>query len=118
MPLSVARADLVLANSKSTADQLIECWPCVERKVRTITPGATKLPEPMQLGAWSIPIEAKKFFLFVGTFEPRKNLVRLLSAHALGVRSNIYWPPLVIVGGDGWGTGSLGELAGRLGIRD
>jgi glycosyltransferase involved in cell wall biosynthesis len=118
MPLSVARADLVLAISQSTADQLVEYWSCMEGKVRVITPGVTKLPEPMQLGRWSAPIEAKRFFLFVGTLEPRKNLARLLSAHALGIRSNTYWPPLVIVGGDGWGAGSIGKLVARLGIRD
>lgn len=52
-----------------------------------------------------------RFFLFVGTLQPRKNLERLVQAHALlpaEVRRDF---PLIIVGRRGWGCE---ELVGRL----
>lgn len=43
------------------------------------------------------------FFLFVGTLQPRKNLERLLDAHALLSKQLQQEIPLVIVGRAGWG---------------
>ena len=48
---------------------------------------------------YSLPSE---YLLFVGTLEPRKNLARLVQAHALVADA----PPLVIVGAQGWGNGT------------
>lgn len=52
-----------------------------------------------------------RFFLFVGTLQPRKNIERVLDAHAalpLQLQKDF---PLVIVGRDGWGAAGL---VGRL----
>ena len=52
------------------------------------------------------------FFLFVGTFQPRKNLERLISAHE-ALPSKIRQEfPLILVGRSGWGCD---ELLARLG---
>ena len=52
------------------------------------------------------------FFLFVGTFQPRKNLDRLISAHeALPSKIRREYP-LVLVGHNGWGCD---DLLARLG---
>jgi glycosyltransferase involved in cell wall biosynthesis len=52
------------------------------------------------------------FFLFVGTFQPRKNLERLISAHeALPIKIRQEFP-LILVGHSGWGCD---ELIARLG---
>lgn len=62
----------------------------------------------------------ERFYLFVGTLQPRKNLERLLDAHAalpLSLQKEI---PLVIVGRAGWGCEALvarlhdTALAGRI----
>jgi len=42
------------------------------------------------------------FLLFVGTLEPRKNLVTLLQAFARVLRDTPRRPQLVVVGGEGW----------------
>src|SRR5207244_10200947 len=42
------------------------------------------------------------FLLFVGTLEPRKNLLTLLKAFAQIVRQTSLRPQLVIAGGEGW----------------
>ena len=57
-----------------------------------------------------------RFWLFVGTIEPRKNLVRLLTAYAQldpGGR-----PPLIIGGGRGWLSGDVFEAVRRLNLAD
>lgn len=62
----------------------------------------------------------ERFYLFVGTLQPRKNVERLLDAHAalpVGLQKDI---PLVIVGRAGWGCETLvarlhdEALAGRV----
>jgi glycosyltransferase involved in cell wall biosynthesis len=45
--------------------------------------------------------------LFVGTIEPRKNLVRLMRAFALAVRETGTDHQLVIAGADGWKVGAV-----------
>ncbi len=44
------------------------------------------------------------YTLYVGTREPRKNLTRLIGAHALARRSEPGLGPLVLVGPAGWGA--------------
>ncbi|MBP0049713.1 glycosyltransferase family 4 protein [Marinobacterium sp. AK62] len=44
----------------------------------------------------------EQYYLFVGTLQPRKNLLRLLSAHRQLPSRDRQARPLVIVGGDGW----------------
>lgn len=116
MPLAVERADRVFAVSQSTASQLTALWPGIAAKVQTITPGVTRLPDPLGIEALRLPIERKRFFIFVGTLEPRKNLERLLNAHAHGVGSHPDWPSLVVAGGKGWGIEPIEYLVARLGV--
>jgi glycosyltransferase involved in cell wall biosynthesis len=42
------------------------------------------------------------FLLFVGTLEPRKNLLTLLQAYAQIIRESPFRPQLVVAGGEGW----------------
>src|SRR5207237_4371829 len=42
------------------------------------------------------------FLLFVGTLEPRKNLLTLLKAFAEVVRDARFRPQLIVAGGEGW----------------
>jgi glycosyltransferase involved in cell wall biosynthesis len=116
MPLAVERADRVFAVSHSTASQLTALWPGIAAKVQTITPGVTRLPDPLGIEALRLPIERKRFFISVGTLEPRKNLERLLNAHAHGVDSHPDWPSLVVAGGKGWGIEPIEHLVARLGV--
>ncbi len=56
------------------------------------------------LEKYSIP---KNFFLSIGTIQPRKNLIRILKAHAALPRSLALEFPLVIVGRLGWDDGKI-----------
>jgi glycosyltransferase involved in cell wall biosynthesis len=46
----------------------------------------------------------ERYLLFVGSLEPRKNLVTLLQAHALALAESADVPTLVLVGPPGWGA--------------
>jgi glycosyltransferase involved in cell wall biosynthesis len=101
MDLVKSRAARVVCVSQATLDDCLdhgfdaERLRCVENGVRpvVVSDGAVRdvvarhrLPE--------------RYLLFVGTIEPRKNLARLIEAHAmLGDRI----PDLVVVGAAGWG---------------
>jgi alpha-1,3-rhamnosyl/mannosyltransferase len=50
---------------------------------------------------------ARRFFLFVGTLEPRKNVPGLLDAYAALPARVAHEHPLVIAGGWGWNTDAL-----------
>jgi glycosyltransferase involved in cell wall biosynthesis len=56
-----------------------------------------------------------QFFLYVGTLEPRKNLVRLLNAYHAARRLGVTWP-LVLAGGKGWMYEEIFERARTLGL--
>jgi glycosyltransferase involved in cell wall biosynthesis len=59
-----------------------------------------------------------KFWLSVGTLEPRKNVRRLLRAYAAFINRHHEGLPLVLAGGKGWLEDDLEEFIGTLGIRE
>src|SRR5256886_3267089 len=58
------------------------------------------------------------FLLFVGTLEPRKNLLTLLKAFAEILRDNRFRPQLVVAGGDGWLMERTFSFVSAAGISD
>lgn len=58
------------------------------------------------------------FILFVGTIEPRKNLLTLVRAFARVFRHTQHRPQLVIAGGEGWLTDELNRLVAVSDFRD
>lgn len=58
-----------------------------------------------------------QFYLFVGTIQPRKNLERLLDAHAALPMARQKETPLVIVGRLGWGADDLMSRLGDESLR-
>ncbi|WP_226647214.1 glycosyltransferase family 4 protein [Microbulbifer variabilis] len=104
MPPSLKTADLVVTVSGSISDELQQSFPKYAEKIQTIheAPFLALANKPGPLG---------KYFLFVGTIEPRKNLRRLLEAYC-SYRELVTEPlPLKICGGKGWG---MPELKGKV----
>lgn len=100
---SVRRANLVLADSKATADDVTRFYHTPADKLRVVYPGV----EPLPVGdvaavraKYSLP---PRYFLFVGTLQPRKNIPRIVQAYA---RWRAAHPgddaALVLAGGQGW----------------
>ena len=100
-------ASAILVPSRSTARDVIEATSISEERVH-VTPLApttdlgTADPEPVlrRLGV------RRPYALFVGTLEPRKNLVTLVRAYRRAARSGVEHA-LVLTGADGWGPDEL-----------
>jgi glycosyltransferase involved in cell wall biosynthesis len=104
---AVHRADALLVPSRHTADDLIAHGADGSRV--HVTPLAASLAvrdgDPAEvLTRLRVPAP---YVLFVGTLEPRKNLVRLVRAYRRAVGASDLPHALVLAGPSGWGTGAL-----------
>lgn len=100
---SAYRVNIILADSQATADDLHRFYGVESDKIRVVYPGIN----PLAVGdiqtvrqKYNLP---ERYFLFVGTLQPRKNIARLVEAYQLWQRQN---PGdnagLVLAGGKGW----------------
>lgn len=97
------KADLILANSNHTQQDLERHYPVTKGKIIRIYPGIDPLFKP-QLDEAKIKSYGilASYFLFVGTLEPRKNLIALLELYEKYRNSSEEWVQLVLVGQKGW----------------
>ncbi|NTV62341.1 MAG: glycosyltransferase family 4 protein [Oscillochloris sp.] len=121
VPRSLRRADLVLADSQATRADLGRLLNVDQGRVRVLYPGVNPRFHPLPQGD-TAPIRKQlglpeSFVLFVGTLEPRKNLVRLIEA--FGLLRDLGGPPdlcLVIAGRRGWLYEEIFATVSRLGL--
>ena len=105
-------ADILIASSQNTADDLSSLLKIPEARIRVVWIGVDEI---FFAAAPALVDDAKPFVLFVGTPEPRKNLERLVTAMK-ELRGRGFPHRLVIVGGGGWGNVQLeGDFIERLG---
>lgn len=101
MPHAVQQANLILTVSNATKKAVLKEFKPLNSPVITLYPAAATAPKTT---AANLPIPDLPYILFVGTIEPRKNLLRLLKAYAL-LSDTLKWQTkLVIAGGKGWGN--------------
>jgi glycosyltransferase involved in cell wall biosynthesis len=115
VPRSVLRADVVIAVSENTADDVVDIFGIPRSQVEVVPHGVASSFTPMSAEDLAIARARlnlpDRFILFVGTIEPRKNLETLLEAWAM-MRDR---PDLVVVGAWGWRFESIRERMSRLG---
>jgi glycosyltransferase involved in cell wall biosynthesis len=115
VPLSIRRSARVLVSTRTVADE-IEAWmPDVGPSIRIAPEGVSpnflahedeESPRPEPIA------DRRRDLLFVGTLEPRKNLVRILSAHGNLCRTDATFPSLRLVGGKGWRDAAIERALG------
>lgn len=119
VPRSVARADLVLADSESTRKDAIELLHLAPDRVSVVYAGVDdgfrRVTDTGRLEAvrsrYSLP---QRFVLSVGTLQPRKNYVRLIEAFArLNGADDLH---LVISGARGWLYSDIFRRVDELGL--
>ena len=118
---SLRRAHLVTVPSMSTRDQVLRYVPEVDsRRVRVVPPGIGGDFAPMPheaVAAVRAGLGLKRpYLLYVGTIEPRKNLLRLFGAYRRLVAEHGIAEDLVLAGRLGWGYGLLLENIASSGL--
>jgi glycosyltransferase involved in cell wall biosynthesis len=103
---AVRQADHILADSQSTKTDLMSMLSVPQEKITVHTLGVDERFRPLPQEALE-PIRRKfdlprTFILFVGTFEPRKNIRGLLTAYQLLLNKLPDAPHLVLAGRRGW----------------
>ena len=113
---SAAAARRIIAVSRQTATDLQRFYGVPEAKIRVIHEAPARWPtEP---DAARAPFYERPFALYVGTIQPRKNLLRLIEAfERLTHQQNIGWD-LVLVGRWGWLSGEYERLVAAKGLAD
>jgi glycosyltransferase involved in cell wall biosynthesis len=117
---AVKDAAEIIAVSDATARDLGRCVKCDPDRVTVVHNGGARVGDDPSLPSadevrerFGLPAS---FFLFLGTLEPRKNLVRLVEAwSSIAERTPL---DLVIAGRRGWKGGALAEALRRAPARE
>ncbi|MDX6529667.1 MAG: hypothetical protein QOH41_1957 [Blastocatellia bacterium] len=106
LPLVVRIADMIITPTESVKREVCQHFNVKPDKVRAIHSAARRSFQPVSFAETA---EIRKrlgvedaFLLFVGTLEPRKNLLTLLKAFEQIITQSSLRPQLVIAGGEGW----------------
>jgi len=120
---TIKKADIIMADSENTKKDIIRYYNVDKEKIKVVYPGVMdyfrEINDKNLLNKvrdkYKLPEE---YIFFVGTIEPRKNLVRLLKAFSeviKGVNKSIF---LVIAGYKGWLTKPFFKMLNALGISE
>lgn len=101
---SARRATAVLADSQATANNLTRFYDVPTRKIHVLYPGVEKPQDSAQSDEairtkYGLP---DRYFLFIGTLQPRKNIARIVQAYAQYRTRTPNAAGLVLAGGKGW----------------
>jgi glycosyltransferase involved in cell wall biosynthesis len=116
MPRALHEADRIIAVSDATRDDVCAAFPEVADRVRVVREAAIGLPPPQPLESLQALGVRRPYALFVGTLEPRKNLIRLLRAFGRLAATDAPQAQIVIAGATGWGGLSLADEVARLAL--
>lgn len=94
--LAVKKATKIVCVSHSTARDLSQCFPTFSNKL-SVVHLASKFKS-------SVSVKDENFILFVGTFEPRKNIKLLITAFEKFCKQSTSTPFLILAGQPGWGA--------------
>lgn len=122
VPLVARRATRVITVSSQARDDVVRLLRIPASRVSVIPEAAAPIFRPVARAEQERVRERyglrKPFVLYMGTLEPRKNLIRLIQAwHRLRQRAAIPHQ-LVLVGAPGWQYGPIYAAARRLGYAD
>ncbi len=123
VPLSVKRADIVVTDSIQSKRDIVKLLKVPEEKVEVIYLGVSELFRPVsddeKLDAirrkYNLPQE---FILYVGTIEPRKNIIELIYAYGEFKKKVGDTVKIVIGGKMGWLYDNIFEAIEGLGLKE
>ena len=124
-----ARASKIIAVSKSTKDDLVNFYHIRPDKIKVVYSGMNR---NRKLGNWEIgklnQVKKKynlpeKYILYLGTLEPRKNIIGLIEAFE-NLKKNTQYPipntqyKLVIAGAKGWLYKDIFKAVNKSSVKD
>lgn len=105
VPSSLRRAGKIIAVSANTKRDIISIFDVSAEKIQTILEGALTVADKPDFQ----PQETEPYFLFLGTIEPRKNLMRLIKAYTNFVQADAWPGRLILAGRNGWKNAEIFE---------
>jgi len=122
IPLMARRATRIIAPSEFTKREVIQHLGVREDKIRVIfeaaRDGMRPLPAEECQAAFAKYNIRPPYLLYVGTIEPRKNLLTLVRAYDELLKKTEHRPQLVLCGGRGWLFDEVFKLVEALQLQD
>lgn len=122
MPLMARRATRIIAPSEFTKHEIIRHLGVGEDKIRVIFEAARDGMKPLPVSECQPVLDKHQirqpYLLYVGTIEPRKNLLTLIRAYDELLRTTEHRPQLVMCGGRGWLCDEVFQLVNELKLTD
>ena len=103
VPRALARGATVIAVSHAMAKEILEAYNLPPGRVHVTPLGIDEEWFSVSRDGERPSGIPRDYVLAVGTLEPRKNLTTLLDAYRMAIATDQELPPLVLVGGQGWG---------------
>lgn len=112
IPKTLRQAQMVIADSHHTKNDIVDIYGVPESKVVTIHLGVETAFQPYSAESCAealadLGLKYRGFVLSVCTLQPRKNLLRLVEAFARLPSEMRSAFPLVLIGADGWKNSAL-----------
>ena len=111
LPVMSRRATLIITPTEAAKSEVCEHLRIARHKVIVVNEAPRRSFQPMPRDQAAATVRRlgldDEFILYVGTIEPRKNLITLVKAFADVLRSTTLRPQLVIAGKQGWLTDEL-----------
>jgi len=120
--LMVRAASVVITPCEAVKREVNEVLKVATQRIVAIPEAARKSFQPVSLVEAAAVRERLRvedeFILFVGTIEPRKNLLNLLRAVEELFTTTDLRPQLVVVGGEGWLSGELNSFLNKMRMKE
>jgi glycosyltransferase involved in cell wall biosynthesis len=122
IPIMARRANMIIAPSEWTRREIVEQLRVRPEKIRVIYEAARQGMKPSPPHLCQSVLDKHNircpYLLFVGTIEPRKNLLTLIRAYDELLRTTTRRPQLVLCGGRGWLYDEIFRLVEDLKLQD
>jgi glycosyltransferase involved in cell wall biosynthesis len=111
---SAHAATQIVTDSESTREDVITAFGIAPERVRVIYPTISPDFQPIRVPATLAAFRARhglpeRYLLYLGTLEPRKNVIMLVEAYARLRAESEAAPPLILAGAKGWYYDALFE---------
>ncbi|MFN0085830.1 MAG: glycosyltransferase family 4 protein [Blastocatellia bacterium] len=122
IPLMARRAGAIIAPSEWTRREIIEILRIAPEKIRVIHEAARRTMRPIPETDCRPVLEkhgiGAPYLLYVGTIEPRKNLLTLIRAYDDLLKTTPHRPQLVLAGSRGWLFDEVFHMVERMELRE